>query len=206
MASTTTSKEEIRFVIKFCALSGQTPGDTLNQITKVYGDNSVCQTIVFDWHKRFREGRTSIEDNERSGLPVSKHSEQAVEEVRALLKEDRRYTLKDLALATGFSVWKMHQIVHEDLGMRKVCARWIPRLLTAEQKERRVEIAKDFIRKFERQGDAFLKNIISGRDLGVLLQARVKDPVQHMETSIFTTSEKGACHQVSDEEDVHFLL
>ena len=43
----------------------------------------------------------------------------------------------------------MHQIVHEDLGMRKVCARWIPRLLTAEQKERRVEIAEDFIRKFE---------------------------------------------------------
>ena len=98
MASTTTSKEEIRSVIKFCAVSGQTPADTLNQITKVYEDNSVCRTLVFDWHKRFREGRTSIEDNERSGRPVSKHSEQAVEEVRALLKGDRRYTLKDLAL------------------------------------------------------------------------------------------------------------
>ena len=132
MASTTTSKEETRSVIKFCALSGQTPADTLNQISKVYGDNSVCRTLVFDWHKRFREGWRSIEDNERSGRPISKHSEQAVEEVRALLKEDRRYTLKDLALATGFSVWKMHQIVHEDLGMRRVCARWIPRLLTAE--------------------------------------------------------------------------
>ena len=56
MASTTTSKEEIRSVIKFCA-SGQTPADALNQITKVYGDNSVCRTLVFDWHKRFREGR-----------------------------------------------------------------------------------------------------------------------------------------------------
>ena len=76
MASTTTSKKEIRSVIKFCALSGQTPADTLNQITKVYGDNSVCRTLVFDWHKRFREGRTSIKDNERSGRPVSKHSEQ----------------------------------------------------------------------------------------------------------------------------------
>ena len=141
---------------KFCALSGQTPADTLNQITKVYGDNSVCRTLVFDWHKRFREGRKSIEDNERSGRPVSKHSEQAVEEVRALLKEDRRYTLKDLALATGFSVWKMHQIVHEDLGMRKVCARWIPRLLTAEQKERRVEIAEDFICKFKQGNETWV--------------------------------------------------
>ena len=48
MASTTTSKEEIRSGIKFCALSGQTPADTLNQITKVYGDNSVCRTLEPD--------------------------------------------------------------------------------------------------------------------------------------------------------------
>ena len=182
MASTTTSKEEIRSVIKFCALSGQTPADTLNQMTKVYGDNSVCRTLVFDWHKRFREGRTSIEDNERSRRPVSKHSEQAVEEVRALLKEDRRYTLKHLALATGFSVWKMHQIVHEDLGMRKVCARWIPRLLTAKQKERRVEIAEDFIRKFEQQGDVFLNTIITVDETWVYYY----EPESKTQSSIWT--------------------
>ena len=40
-------------------------------------------------------------------------------------------------------------------------------MLTAEQKERRVEIAEDFIRKFERQGDAFLNNIITVDDTWV---------------------------------------
>ena len=59
MASTTTSKEEIRSVIKSCA-SGQTPADTLNQIRKVYGDNLVCRTLVFDWHKDLEKGGRAL--------------------------------------------------------------------------------------------------------------------------------------------------
>ena len=47
--------------------------------------------------------------------------------------------------------------MHEDLGMRKVCARWIPRLLTVEQKERRVEIAEE-----HRNSRTFLLNGVKG--------------------------------------------
>ena len=40
------------------------------------------------------------------------------------------------------SVWK---IITENLGMRKVCAKMVPRLLNDDQKERRMQVCQDII-------------------------------------------------------------
>ena len=40
------------------------------------------------------------------------------------------------------SVWK---IIMEDLGMRKICAKMVPKLLDDDQKERRVEVCQDIL-------------------------------------------------------------
>jgi len=115
----------------------------IKKIKRVYGESSVCRTLVFEWHKRYSGGRISLHDDERIGRPVTKKSLAAVDQVRDLMDQDRQYTLRELASFTDMSVWCIHQIVHEELGMRKVCARWIPRILTADQKQRRVDAAVD---------------------------------------------------------------
>lgn len=161
------SKEEIRSVIKFHALSGETPTNSLKKLKSVYGETSVCRTIVFEWHKRYSDGRVSLNDDERPGRPVSRKSLFAVDQVSQMLEKDRRYTLRELAAVTDLSVWRIHQILHKDLGMRKVCARWIPRILTDEKKQRRVELATDFLRQFRQKGDAFLNNIITADETWV---------------------------------------
>ena len=43
-------------------------------------------------------------------------------------------------------VWR---IITEDLGMRKTCAKIVPRLLNQGQKERRVQVCQDILEQLE---------------------------------------------------------
>ena len=72
---------------------------------------------------------------------------------------DRRLKLREIAEAVGVSYGRVHHILHEVLDMPKLTARWVPRLLTSDQKrlravtstsslERYLKNLKDFIRRF----------------------------------------------------------
>jgi histone-lysine N-methyltransferase SETMAR len=55
-------------------------------------------------------------------------------------------------------VWK---IITEDLGMRKICAKMVPRLLNDDQKERRTQVCQDIIERLETEPD-LLGKVITG--------------------------------------------
>ena len=62
------------------------------------------------------------------------------ERVKQMVRGDRRLTVRMIADELEInrdSVWK---IIMEDLGMRKICAEMVPKLLDDDQKERRVEV------------------------------------------------------------------
>jgi hypothetical protein len=40
-----------------------------------YGDAALSRTTTFEWHKRFREGRESVKDDERSGRPTTSRTD-----------------------------------------------------------------------------------------------------------------------------------
>ena len=84
------------------------------------------------WVRRFKEGRQSIEDDERSGRPVSVTTQKKVVVVK---KVDSRYTVEELAQVSGISSSSTYRILTEKLNLEKVCARWVPHILTLEQKE-----------------------------------------------------------------------
>ena len=43
----------------------------------------------------------------------------------------------------------VHTILKQHLGLRKKTSRWVPHQLTKEQKQRRVDICTENLRKFE---------------------------------------------------------
>ena len=53
------------------------------------------------------------------------------------------------------------------LGFRKVCARWVPRMLSDEMKAERVRISRELLEGFENEGEDFLKKIITGDETWV---------------------------------------
>jgi histone-lysine N-methyltransferase SETMAR len=49
-----------------------------------------------------------------------------------------------------------------ELGYRKVCARWVPRMLTIKMKAERLRICQQVLLRYETEGDTFLNNIVTG--------------------------------------------
>ena len=44
----------------------------------------------------------------------------------------------------------------------KVCARWVPRILTQGHKEHHMQVCRDLLNQYEAEGDSFLDRIITG--------------------------------------------
>jgi len=61
-------------------------------------------------------------------------SPEIVHKVHKLILEDRRISAKSIAEQLGISRDRVGTIIHEDLDMRKLSAKWVPKCLNAEQK------------------------------------------------------------------------
>ena len=78
------------------------------------------------------------------------------------MKENRRVTVHEIAAHLDMSHGLAHHIVHDVLQFHKVSARWVPRQLTAELKERRVDVCQELLKRFEPEGGGFLGRIVTG--------------------------------------------
>ena len=62
----------------------------------------------------------------------------------------------------GILVGAAHTILRCDLKMRRISARWIPHLVTKEQKLARVRIAEQLLKQFPKYNNQSFANIITG--------------------------------------------
>ena len=85
---------------------------------KAYGEHTLSRSQVFKWYKAFSEGRESIKDEPRSGRPTSK-TDNNVDKVRALVRSDRRLTVRMIASDLNLNHTTVHQILTQELTMRK---------------------------------------------------------------------------------------
>ena len=88
--------------------------------------------------KRFSEGRKSVTDEERSGRPAKSRTEEKNAKVRQILRENLRLTVRSIAEQVNIDRKTVRNILTEELYMRTVCAKMIPKELTEEEKQRRV--------------------------------------------------------------------
>ncbi|GFO27504.1 histone-lysine N-methyltransferase SETMAR [Plakobranchus ocellatus] len=95
---------------------------------------------VYQWCSWFKDGRTSLQDEPRSGRPNTANSDWNTVQVDELIKVNRRVKLKEISLKLDFPKTNVHKIVHDKLGYRKVSARWVPKMLSDEHKCLRLEI------------------------------------------------------------------
>ncbi|GFX74143.1 uncharacterized protein TNCV_491071 [Trichonephila clavipes] len=93
-----------------------------------------------------------------------------IQAVETKIRENRIFTLSTPSLEfPDVSRLVVHKIVTEDLNFKKLCSRWVPRLLTAEHKDERFAISLDFLIRYEEEGDDMWSRIITGDETGVSL-------------------------------------
>ena len=81
-------------------------------------------------------GTSSVTDSPRPGQAHRVMTPEAIAAVEAIMKENRRVTVNEIAAHLDMSHGSAHHIVHDVLQFHKVSAKWLPRQLPAELKER----------------------------------------------------------------------
>ncbi|UYV72102.1 hypothetical protein LAZ67_9001813 [Cordylochernes scorpioides] len=80
--------------------------------------------------------------------------------------EDRRVTIDEIMirLPPGIEIGRswIGTIMSDVLNFRKVCARWVPRLLSENHKQQRMEAARGFLEMHRRDGDQLFSRIVTG--------------------------------------------
>ena len=114
----------------------------------------------------FQEGRKNVEDDPRSGRPISSSNDQNVDVVQAVMAKDRRLSVRMIAEETGLIKNALHRILTDHLHMRKICAKLVPKNFSVEQKANRLEICQDLLGRLEIEPN-FLDKVITGDELWV---------------------------------------
>jgi len=72
-------------------------------------------------------------DAPRPGRPKKVTTPEVIDQIHDLILEDRQISAKSTAEQLGISRKGVGSIIHEDLGIRKLSAKWIPKCLNADQ-------------------------------------------------------------------------
>jgi len=113
-----------------------------------------------------KRAELSVGEDPRPGRPFTSTNDDHVERIRTVILLNRRLTAREVADEVSISIGSCHQIFTAKLYMRRVSAEFVPRLLTGDQKENRVEISQELLANAN-GNENFFKNIIIGDETRV---------------------------------------
>ena len=143
-------------------MPGFPPTEIHADLQKVYGNSPLKYATVCKWVRGFNDGRESIENDPRVGRLVSVLTEKNVATVKTLIEEDARYTMQEIEELSGSHSSSVLKILLERLGLHKICAHWVPHLLTDEQKQSWVRLASQVTEKYDKCDPRRLEEIVTG--------------------------------------------
>jgi len=145
---------------------GKTFTETFQMLQQAYGEDCWSRTQCYEWYHRFKSGRTSIEDDLKSGGPSSSTGDDHIEEVGSVIRENRLLTICEVSEEVGICKSSCHTILTDKLKMLRVSTKFLPRLLTEEQKPNRITVSQELLDHLNTD-ENFLKNVITGDETWV---------------------------------------
>ncbi|XP_067665195.1 histone-lysine N-methyltransferase SETMAR-like [Haliotis asinina] len=127
--------------VTFLFLESNLAKQVEERLTAVYKESSPSAATIKCWVKEFQRGRESLDDEPCPGRPSTSTTQANIDTVDQLVMGNRRITMHELEYATGLPYGSIHNVLHDNLHMSKVCARWVPRMLSDDMKLSRVNIS-----------------------------------------------------------------
>ena len=96
--------------------------ETIQMMQKAFGNEYMSKTRIKEWWNRFKEGRTSVDSDSRSGRPSTTKTLNNIERVRLAIEGDCRLAVRELENDLGIPKTTVSKILNKILGMTRVCA------------------------------------------------------------------------------------
>ena len=130
-------------------------------LKKCYPDCAPSKTTICRWYADFNRSRTNTNDAERSGRPNEAVAPENIKQVSKIIMYDRKLKVREIAKMVNISTGSASTIFIENLGMKKVFSKWVPRLLTMEQKQQQVDDTESCLSLFTRNKQDFLRRYVT---------------------------------------------
>ena len=136
---------ETRAVIRFFSLQGEAPKEIHAIVTETLGEYAPSCATVKNWVGQFKRGGFSTCDAPFPGRPKTVTTPEIIDQIHELILEERRISAKSIADQPGISRERVGSVVHEDLDMRKLSAKWIQKCLNADHKRQRCQSSEQLL-------------------------------------------------------------
>lgn len=151
----TSENMHLRHCLLFAFQLKKTAYEATCMVNSGLGEGAVTYKTAKKWFSRFRGGNFDLSDSERPG--GSKRF--LDEDLENLLNENSLQTQQDLAKQLGVTQQAI-SLRLKQLGMIQKACRWVPHILTLENKKRRYDTAVSLLTRFKKKN--FLHKIITG--------------------------------------------
>jgi len=135
---------ETRALKFYFFLQGKAPKEIHAILTETFGEHAPSYATVKNWVALFKSGDFSTCDAPRPGRPKTVTTPEIIDQFHGLILGDCRISAKSIAKQLGISCERVGSIVLEDLDMRKLSAKWVPKCLNADQKRQRCQSSDKF--------------------------------------------------------------
>jgi hypothetical protein len=92
-----TDVKEQRICIKFCFKLGNMAAETHKMLKEAFADNALGLNQTYEWFRHLKNGRMSVDDDERSGRPSTGTTTENVAKVQEAILEDRKRMIYDVS-------------------------------------------------------------------------------------------------------------
>jgi len=190
---------------KFCVKLDESATVTYETLQRAYGEHSLSRVQVFRWHESLLEGREQVEDKPRAGRPSTSKMDYNVEKARSLVTSDRQLTLRMISGELNLNRFTVHQILTQDLDMRKVCAKTVPKNLTTEQNANWRDVCLDLLDHLEREPE-FFSPVTTGDESWILeYDPEMKHQSREWHTAN-SPSKESQNEQIQNQIDAHLFF
>jgi len=153
------AKCEVRSVTQFLNAKGERPAEIHKQVVAIYG-NVMNRQNVMKWGREFFK-RMDVYDEQRSGRPSLMFYD--LQKTEGEIRANRSVTIRELHhIIPEVSKTTIHEAVTKNLRYRKLCERWVPKMLTDDHKTKQMGSALKFPTCYAQEGDEFLDSIVTG--------------------------------------------
>ena len=126
------SNIEALAVIKiFFFLQGKAPKEIHAILIETLGEHAPSYATVKNCVVQFKRGDFFTCDAPRPGRPKTVTTPEIIDQIHELILEDRRISAKTIAEQLGISRERVQSIIHEDLDMRMLFVKWVPKSKTS---------------------------------------------------------------------------
>ncbi len=141
------SKLTQRAEIHIFRIQGKNVSESHRELVRIHGQHALSLSTVCQWFQKFAAGVHDF-SVKKIGGHLTKVTEKKLDEIKALLEEDNTMCLRVMSRRTGLSLRTVHNVLRNKLQLKKRPAKWIPHLLSEDQKACRLHMSRDLLRHF----------------------------------------------------------